>query len=63
MAAMADPSEPRLTRSWLGVVDQIRKLSMVFGLSPADRQRLKIEPESEPDDFQKMLARRAIRIA
>ena len=61
-AAIKDPSEPRLTRIWLGVADQIRKLSALFGLSPMDRQRLKIEPETEPDEFQKMLARRAIRI-
>ena len=62
VAALADPSDPRLTRIWLGVADQIRKLSALFGLSPMDRQRLKIEPETEPDEFQKMLARRAIRI-
>ena len=57
-AAMANPSEPRLTRTWLGVVDQIRKMSMLFGLSPADRQRLKIEPEPPMDEFAELLARR-----
>jgi hypothetical protein len=57
-AAMADPNDPKKTRSWLAVVDQIRKLSALFGLSPLDRCRLKITPQdSEPDEFQQWLAR------
>ena len=59
VAALADPSDAKLTRSWLAVADQIRKLSMLFGLSPADRQRLKIEPDEEPSELQLMIARRS----
>jgi hypothetical protein len=57
-AAMSDPSDAKKTRSWLAVVDQVRKLGGLYGLSPIDRCRLKIEPvESEPDEFQQWLAR------
>ena len=57
-AAMSDPTDGKKTRSWLAVVDQVRKLGGLFGLSPMDRCRLKIEPiNTEPDEFQEWLAR------
>jgi hypothetical protein len=57
-AAMCDPTDGKKTRSWLAVVDQVRKLGGLFGLSPMDRCRLKIEPiNTEPDEFQEWLAR------
>ena len=57
-AAMSDPTDAKKTRSWLAVVDQVRKLGGLFGLSPMDRCRLKIEPiNTEPDEFQEWLAR------
>jgi hypothetical protein len=58
-AAMSDPTDAKKTRSWLAVVDQVRKLGGLFGLSPVDRSRLKIEPveNDEPDEFQQWLAR------
>ena len=57
-AAMSDPTDAKKTRSWLAVVDQVRKLGGLFGLSPIDRCRLKIEPiNTEPDEFQEWLAR------
>jgi hypothetical protein len=56
--ALSDPSDPKKNRSWLSTVDQVRKLSALFGLSPMDRSRLKIDPSSdEPDEFQEWLAR------
>ena len=59
-AAMSDPTDPKKTRSWLAVVDQVRKLGGLFGLSPMDRCRLKIEPtENEPDEFTEWLKRRS----
>lgn len=58
-AAMSDPTDPKKTRSWLAVVDQVRKLGGLFGLSPMDRCRLKIEPSNnEPDEFMQWLERR-----
>lgn len=57
-AAMSDPTDAKKTRSWLAVVDQVRKLGGLFGLSPMDRCRLKIEPtDNEPDEFQEWLSR------
>lgn len=57
-AAMSDPTDAKKTRSWLAVVDQVRKLGGLFGLSPMDRCRLKIEPiDNEPDEFDQWLAR------
>ena len=57
-AAIADPDDPKRTRTWLSTVDQIRKLSALFGLSPMDRSRLKVDQSSdEPDEFQQWLAR------
>ena len=59
-AAMSDPTDAKKTRSWLAVVDQVRKLGGLFGLSPIDRCRLKIDPSSnEPDAFDEWLARRS----
>lgn len=54
--AMANPHELRLTRTWLSVVDQVRKLSALFGLSPGGRSRLKFgTSESENDPFQEWI--------
>lgn len=56
-AAIADPHDPKKTRSWLAVCDQVRKLGSAFGLSPADRSRLKIpHAVDENDPFQAWLA-------
>lgn len=54
--AMANPYELRLTRTWLSVVDQVRKLSALFGLSPGGRSRLKLgTSEFEDDPFQEWI--------
>ncbi len=59
--ALSDPSDPKKNRSWLSTVDQVRKLSALFGLSPMDRSRLKVDPSSdEPDEFDLWLAKRGV---
>ncbi|MFM8326511.1 MAG: hypothetical protein ACKN9U_16760, partial [Pirellulaceae bacterium] len=56
--ALANPEDAKANRAWLSTVDQIRKLSGQFGLSPLDRSRLKIEKKSdEPDAFMLWLQR------
>lgn len=57
-AALSDPADPKKTRSWLAVIDQVRKLGALFGLSPMDRCRLKVDTASnESDEFTEWLAR------
>jgi len=36
-----DPTDSKLNRQYINVVDRIHKLSAVFGLNPSDRRRLK----------------------
>lgn len=63
-SAMSDPTDPKKTRTWLSVVDQIRKLGGLFGLSPMDRCRLKIDKiDDEPDEFMEWLNGRTDRYA
>ena len=45
-----DPGDLKSGRLFLQVVAQIGKLSVLFGLSPIDRQRLRIKSEPTADD-------------
>jgi phage terminase small subunit len=46
----ADPQNDRARRLFLQSIDRIQRLSALFGLSPADRMRLKIEAEETKGD-------------
>jgi len=48
-AAREQPLETKITRSWLAVVDQVRKLATALGLCPKSRTRL----DSETDEFER----------
>jgi hypothetical protein len=48
-----DPTNAAARRFYLQSVDRVIRLSSMFGLSPLDRMRLKIEPEAPEDDFKK----------
>ena len=54
----ADPCDLKTRRVFLGTVQSIGRMSAQFGLSPSDRQRLKIEPEKEPDAFTEWMSER-----
>jgi hypothetical protein len=53
------PDDVASTRLLLQVVDRVHRLSAAFGLSPADRCRLRIEPEpveNPLDEFRRAFA-------
>lgn len=45
-----DPAELKVRRLYLNTCQSIDRLSARFGLSPSDRQRLKLEDEPEGDE-------------
>ena len=53
----ANPADEKSRRFFLQTVDRISKLSAVFGLDPASRAKLKIDPDAKPelDVFQQFL--------
>lgn len=54
--ALADDFDPTYLRLYDKYVTTIGRLSAQFGLSPIDRQRMKLEPDkSEQDDFEKWM--------
>lgn len=57
-ACRLDPSDHKTARVYLNVVGQVHRLSASFGLNPADRKRLAIEPEQEESALSLMLKRR-----
>jgi len=48
-ACRVDPLSTAMTRSHLQTAQQIGRLSAMFGLSPIDRRRIRLEPTSEGD--------------
>ena len=48
--ALANPHVLGLTRLWLSVADHLCRLSALFGLSPGDRSRLKIDSSESRND-------------
>lgn len=53
-----DPADLPASRAHLGVVQAISRLSVQFGLSPADRRRIRIDqPVEEESVFSELLAR------
>jgi hypothetical protein len=46
----ADPLDKTLFSHYMRTVQQIQKLSPVFGLGPIDRRRMKIEVEQEEEE-------------
>ena len=49
-----DPTDSKLNRQYINVVDRIHKLSAVFGLNPSDRRRLKqdvVEVQDAADEW------------
>jgi hypothetical protein len=46
----ANPADEKSRRFFLQTVDRISRLSAVFGLDPASRAKLKIDPESDPEN-------------
>jgi hypothetical protein len=52
---LSDPLDHKTGRMYLGVQDRIHRLSASFGLTPADRKRLSLEPEQEDDPLQQYL--------
>lgn len=53
-----DPADLKSRSLRLRVSQQVSRLSAQFGLSPSDRQRLRIEPqEEEHDPFNELMAR------
>jgi len=47
LATREQPLEPRITISWLSVIEKVRSLAVVFGLSP----KISTRRESEMDEF------------
>ena len=47
----ADPSDASSRRLYLQTFKEVHRLSAVFGLNPADRSRLGIEPPNEEPDL------------
>ena len=45
----ADPLDKTVFSHYMRSVQQIQKLSPVFGLGPIDRRRMKLEPQDEDD--------------
>jgi phage terminase small subunit len=50
-----DPTNAAARRFYLQSVDRVIRLSSMFGLSPVDRMRLKIEKKDESDPFKEWL--------
>jgi hypothetical protein len=46
-----DPTDHRIRRLQLATAQHISRLSALFGLSPADRMRMKLEPPEDPDEL------------
>jgi hypothetical protein len=46
----ANPADAPTRRLFLGTIDRITRLSAVFGLDPASRARLKLDPDSTPEN-------------
>lgn len=45
-----DPEDMRIVRTYINVSQQLNRLSALYGLSPLDRRRMKIETEQSGDD-------------
>lgn len=45
-----DPTDSKITSTYLKYAAMVDKLSAKFGLSPVDRRRMRLEPPEEPDD-------------
>lgn len=54
----ADPENDRARRLFLQTCDRVNRLSAQFGLSPSDRQRLKVDPIEDDDPFEEFLKSR-----
>jgi hypothetical protein len=50
-----DIEDQKSRRLFIQTSQQVSRLSSLFGLSIADRQRIKIEPEAPEDDFKKWM--------
>jgi hypothetical protein len=46
----ANPADAPTRRLFLNTVDRITRLSALFGLDPASRARLKLDPDSKPEN-------------
>lgn len=55
VAAAANPTDPKLSRMLLQTAQQVHRLSSCFGLTPADRARLRLPTDEEPDELQLFL--------
>jgi hypothetical protein len=52
----AEPNDLKLRRCFHQTVQQIARLSPMFGLSPLDRRRMKLEADTPGDDAEEWLA-------